>query len=89
MHSAIGVMQQIGSMHGDRLQQLGHVPVEQQHAEGEGRYAVAFLAGGTDADAPPRSSQRDLRPSQREIDHVAARNADRTDRRYFAPFDTL
>src|SRR5262245_21406329 len=85
--SPVRVVQEIGAMLSNCVQHLAHIPIKQQHADGDGRYAVAYLAVGTDPHRPSGSAESHLRPAQLDIRDVAATDVDGPDRRNFLPLD--
>jgi hypothetical protein len=69
------------------VQHLRDIALKQQHADRDGRYAVPYLAMGTEADRPSGFAESDHRPAQCDIDEVAPTFVDWADGFDFLPLD--
>jgi hypothetical protein len=85
--SPIRVVQQIRSILSDGVEHLGDIALKQQHADRDGRYAVAKLAMGTHADRPSSSGEGDFGPAKFDIDDVVSIGVDWADGFNFMPLD--
>src|SRR6478672_10883670 len=87
LRGPMDVVQQVGPIFGHRVEQLGDIAIEQQHADRKRWYAVSCLAVGTDADRPTGLFERGPWPAQSDIHRVAAASVDWAKGFNFLPLD--
>jgi hypothetical protein len=78
-------MKEVPSMPGDGVDHLCNICVEQQHTDGDSRYAISGLTMGADANQPSSTSQRVPRPAQFNIDNFATVGIDLAECLDFVP----